>query len=69
MAAMNLYDPDEPIGVTRAAELLGMTRRNLQTKIQKGKVHARKIGEGRTSAYIIPRHEIDRILTERATAA
>jgi hypothetical protein len=50
--------------VAQAAEDLSLTRRAVIHRIKAGSIEASKIGEGRTSAYVITAEEIARILAE-----
>lgn len=63
MQTNNLYT------VARAAEVLRLSKRAVQHRIQAGTIHAVKIGEGRTSAYVITPEEIDRLKTEMRVAS
>ncbi len=47
--------------VAQAAEDLSLTRRAVLHRIQAGTLHATKIGDGRTSAYVITEDEIARV--------
>ena len=62
MHTNNLYT------VARAAEVLHLSKRAVQHRISAGTIKATKIGEGRTSAYVISRDEIDRVKREMAAA-
>lgn len=56
------------LSVVQAADELGIPPRTLHHRISTGKVIATKVGEGRTSAYVITRAEVDRLLqAEQAT--
>lgn len=48
------------ITVREAARELGITRRAVLHRIHAGTMRATKIGEGRTSSYIIERAELQR---------
>lgn len=52
--------------VGQAAKSLGLSVRAVQHRITNGKIVATKIGEGRTSAYLIPVEEVERVRKERA---
>jgi len=54
--------------VTQAAAELNMAPRTLHHQIATGKVHATKVGDGRTSAYVITRAEIERAKSDRDEA-
>ena len=54
--------PDsELLSVTQAARELSVAPRTLHHRIATGKVAATKVGDGRTSAYVITRAEVERI--------
>ena len=47
------------LSTTEVAERLGVTRRTVTRLIERGEFpHARKIGKGNTSAYIIPEPDL-----------
>lgn len=50
--------------VAQAAEDLSLTRRAVIHRIKAGSIEATKIGEGRTSAYVITEEEIERVKGE-----
>lgn len=50
--------------VAQAAALLNLSPRAVQHRIQTGAITAQKLGEGRTSAYVITRAEVERVRTE-----
>ncbi len=50
--------------VAQAAEDLSLTRRAVIHRIKAGSIAATKIGEGRTSAYVIAAEEIERVRGE-----
>ena len=50
--------------VAQAAEDLSLTRRAVIHRIKAGSIAATKIGEGRTSAYVITAEEIERVRGE-----
>lgn len=50
--------------VDQAAELLRITPRAVRHRISAGRIAAVKIGTGRTSAYVIDRSEIERVMVE-----
>lgn len=56
----NLYS------VAQAARELHLSVRAVQHRISKGQIKAEKIGEGRTSAYVITRAEIERVKAQVA---
>lgn len=43
------------VTVAQAAELLGVSRQAVQDRIHRGTLPATRIGDGRTSSYVIPR--------------
>ncbi len=53
--------PSDYLTVTQAARELNLTRRAVVHRITSGKIEASKLGEGRTSAYVIAASEIERI--------
>ena len=55
--------------VTQAAEELNLSVRAVQHRIKNGTIAATKLGDGRTSAYVIARDEIDRVKAEARAAA
>ena len=57
------------LDVRQSAELLGISVRAVQHRIKTGALSARKLGTGRTSAYVITRAEVDRALAESAASA
>lgn len=52
--------------VAQAAEELNLSRRAVAHRIKVGTLAAEKIGDGRTSAYVIARAEIERAKAEAA---
>jgi len=52
--------------VAQAAEELHLSRRAVAHRIKAGTLAAEKIGDGRTSAYVIARSEIERAKAEAA---
>jgi len=54
------------VTVQEAATELNLSVRAVQTRIAKGQLKAEKFGTGRTSPYLIPKTEVERILRERA---
>lgn len=61
--------PDALLSVAQAAEELGVPIRTLQYRITTGKVAATKVGDGRTSSYVLTRAEVDRLLAEQTDKA
>lgn len=51
----------EWLNVVQAAKLLGLTPRAVLHRITSGKISASKLGEGRTSAYVIAAAEVERV--------
>lgn len=49
----------EGVTVTEAAKRLGITRRAVLGRIERGTLPAEKIGDGRTSAYLIREDDLD----------
>jgi excisionase family DNA binding protein len=59
---MDMDQRDHPyLTVGQAAHELGIAPRTVIARIATGRITAQKHGTGKTSAYIIPRTEIDRI--------
>ena len=54
------------VNVRDAAAELGISPRAVLHRITRGELRATKVGDGRTSAYIIERAEIDRVKAEAA---
>ena len=52
--------PSDYLTVTQAARELNLTRRAVVHRIAAGTLAAAKVGDARTSAYIIERAEIER---------
>lgn len=61
-------NPPELLSVVQAAKELGIPSRTLHHRIVTGKVAATKVGDGKTSAYVIARAEIDRLKGTATTA-
>ena len=55
--------------VAQAAAVLNLSPRAVQHRIKTGSIAAQKLGTGRTSAYVIARTEIDRVLRGDPTTA
>lgn len=55
--------------VAQAAKALQLTRRAVLHRIAAGTITAEKVGEGRTSAYVIDSAEIERVKAEQPSAA
>lgn len=49
------------LNVAQAARELNISVRAVQHRIKVGTLAAEKLGEGRTSAYVITRDEVDRV--------
>ena len=58
---MRTPHPTDLLSVSQAAEELGKPNRTLHYWIATGKIAATKIGDGKTSAYVITRAEIERV--------
>ena len=54
------------VNVRDAAAELGISPRAVLHRITRGELRATKVGDGRTSAYIIERAEIERVKAEAA---
>lgn len=54
--------------VGQAAKELCLSPRTVQHRIAAGRIAAEKFGDGKTSAYIITRDEIERVKAEAASA-
>lgn len=52
---------DDLLTVAQAAAELNLSVRALQHRIKNGTIAARKLGDGKTSAYVIARTEVDRV--------
>lgn len=65
---MTKHTPSQIVTVAVAAEEWHVDRRTAIRWIASGKVAAEKIGEGRTSAYVLTRAEVDRVKAEVAAA-
>lgn len=66
-----VHDPQtapDLLSVAQAAKELSLANRTLHHQIANGKVVATKIGDGRTSAYVITRAEVDRVKADRDAA-
>lgn len=57
------------VNVRTAAAELGLSPRAVLHRIQTGTLTATKVGDGRTSSYVIDRAEIERVLAEREAVA
>jgi excisionase family DNA binding protein len=58
--------PQTILSVAQAAELLHITPRAVHHRIKSGKLAATKLGSGVTSAYVIERAEVERVLRGEA---
>lgn len=54
------------VNVRDAAAELGLSPRAVLHRITRGTIRATKVGDGRTSAYVIDCAEVQRVLAERA---
>lgn len=61
-----MTNPSDLLTVAQAAEELNLSRRAVAHRITTGTLAATKLGDGKTSAYVITRAEIERV---RAGAA
>lgn len=57
------------LSVAQAAEALNLSPRAVQHRIKNGQIAAEKLGDGKTSAYVISRAEVDRIKAETTAEA
>lgn len=57
----------ELVSVTEAAELLGVTRQAVLDRISRKTLPATKVGEGRTSGWVIPREALAAVLARPHT--
>lgn len=55
--------------VAQVARELNLSVRAVQHRITAGAIEATKLGEGRTSAYVVTRAEVERIRAVRTAAA
>ena len=60
--------PSDYLTVTQAARELNLTPRSVLHRITTGTLAATKIGDGRTSAYIVTRAEVERAKGEQVSA-
>lgn len=61
-AGMTAQEPERrTLTVREASESLGIPTRTLQNMIQAGTVAARKVSEAKTSPYLIPDVEVERL--------
>ena len=58
---MRNLTPSDLLTVSQAADELGVPSRTLHYRISTGKIHATKVGTGRTNAYVITRAEVERV--------
>ncbi len=61
-----MTNPDDLLTVAQAAEELNLSRRAVAHRITTGTLAAVKIGDGRTSAYVLTRAEVERAKAEAA---
>lgn len=54
-------EPTKLLSVRQVAEILHLSRRAVQHRIQSGQIAALKVGEGRTSSYVITSDEVERV--------
>ena len=57
------------VTVGQAAKELNLSVRAVQHRIKQGHIAATKLGDARTSAYIISRDELDRVKADTAGAS
>lgn len=55
--------------VAQAARELNLSVRAVQHRIKTGTLTAQKLGDGRTSAYVITRAEVERVRAENTAAS
>lgn len=58
---MTTHPKPEWLTVTQAARVLSLSPRAVLHRITSGKIAASKMGEGRTSAYVIAAAEVERV--------
>ncbi len=58
---MTTHPKPEWLTVTQAARVLSLSPRAVLHRITSGKIAASKLGEGRTSAYVIAAAEVERV--------
>lgn len=58
-----MQNPPELVSVMQAARLLGLSRRAVLHRIAAGSLAAQKVGDGRTSSYVIALAEVERAKT------
>jgi excisionase family DNA binding protein len=58
-----------PISATEAASQTKLPKRTILWAIKNGKLKARKLGDGATSAYLIHQHDLDHYMAQRDNAA
>ena len=61
-----MTNPEDLLTVAQAAEELNLSRRAVAHRITTGTLLAVKIGDGRTSAYVLTRAEVERAKAEAA---
>ena len=61
-----MTSPSDLLTVAQAAKELNLSRRAVAHRITTGTLLAVKIGDGRTSAYVITRAEVERAKAEAA---
>lgn len=58
----NVTERDEMLSVAQVADLLGESPRTVLRRVKSGQIPARRLGTGRTGAYVIQRRDIPRAL-------
>lgn len=53
------------LGVSEAAELMGVTPRTIQRWIEAGKLAGNKLGSGNKATYVLDRSDVERLMGER----
>lgn len=61
-----MTNPADLLTVAQVATELRLSRRAIVHRITSGALAATKVGDGKTSAYVITRAEVERIKTEAA---
>lgn len=61
-----MTNPPDYLNVAQAAAELHITERAVRHRIKAGTLPANKLGNGRTSAYVITRAEVERAKSEAA---
>lgn len=56
-----MTEPSDILNVARVAKELRLSPRAVLHRITKGKIRAEKIGQGRTSSYVVTAGEVERV--------